>query len=366
MRWKRFALWIMAVLATGQLAVAAGPTSSPMFRHWIVNRMKLSLVGGRVVCNNNNGVWMFGMNPKQVSSDGQIREQISLNGNGIGTGSLAYTYRRGGLKPDQPNDSKEEFGLDLSSDGRFVLRYADKDQPASSFELTQVPGQPVSLSVPGKDKPRVLRAPSIWHLLIIDDEDCRREFLPMLESIRPDWHVGRTARAAEDELVKLSAVSQKSDRKQWETWVSQLGDSHFAVRSRADRNLRDVGPALVGYLNRLDMNQLDVEQKSRIRRIIRDLSAQNGEDTAEHIASMLIEDPLVWLALLSRPEESTRRAAVQQLTALLNIPIAIDPKAEPETQAKARDELRAQIEKKIGVSSKPDDAPKATGGNGKS
>ena len=29
---------------------------------------------------------------------------------------------------------------------------------------------------------------------------------------------------------------------------------------------------------------------------------------------MLIEDPLVWLALLSRPEESTRQAAVQQLT----------------------------------------------------
>ena len=46
---------------------------------------------------------------------------------------------------------------------------------------------------------------------------------------------------------------------------------------------------------------------------------------------MLVEDPLVWLALLSRPEESTRQAAVQQLTVLLNVPIAVDPKAEPDT-----------------------------------
>jgi len=355
----------MVVLATGRLAVAAAPTNSPLFRQWVLNRMRLTLIAGRVVCNNNNGVWMFGMIPKQVSTDGQVREQVTFNGNGLATGSLAYTYQRGGLKADQPNDSKEEFGLEISSDGRFALRYSDKDQPENCFALTQVSGQPISLSVPGKDKPRELRAPSIWHLLIIHDEDCRKEFLPRLDSLRPDWHVDRTARAAEDELVKLSAVAQKSDRKQWETWVNQLGDPRWSVRSRADRNLRVVGPAVLGYLNRLNMSQLDAEQKSRLRRIIRDLTAPTGEDTPEHIASILIEDPLVWLALLSRPEESTRRAAFQQLTALLNMPIAVDPKAAPETQAKARDELRAQIEKIVAETSKPEDAAKPSGGTGK-
>ena len=181
----------------------------------------------------------------------------------------------------------------------------------------------------------------------------------MLESIRPDWHVARTVRLAEDELVKLSAVSQKSDRKQWEAWVDQLGDPEHYTRRRAGRpELRNVGPAILGYLNRLNMSQLDAEQKSRIRSIIRDLSTQSGEDTPEHMASMLIEDPLIWLALLSRPDESTRQAAVQQLTVLLNMPIAVDPKAEPNSQAKARDELRTQIEKIIGEGSKPDDGPK--------
>ena len=116
-------------------------------------------------------------------------------------------------------------------------------------------------------------------------------------------------------------------------------------------NLRDVGPAVLGYLNRLNMSQLDAEQKSRLRRIIRYLSTQTGEDTPEHVASMLIEDPLVWLALLSRPEESTRQAAVQQLTVLLNVPIAVDPKAEPDSQAKARDELRSPDRESLQVGS---------------
>ena len=94
MRWKQSALLILAVTrgdATGrrrradQFALVSPVDPEPH---------KFSLVGGRVVCNNNNGVWMFGM-PKQVSTNGQVREQINFNGNGLTTGSLAYTYQRG-------------------------------------------------------------------------------------------------------------------------------------------------------------------------------------------------------------------------------------------------------------------------------
>lgn len=361
MRWKQFASSIMAmVLAMGQITTAQEPTSSTMYKQWIAQRTKFTVVGGRVV--SSNPFWM-GM-PRQFMKEGPVSEQITFNGNGA-TGSLTYSYscQRSGAQADQPNDPRVEFVLDISSEGRFALRYSDKDHPASYFNFTQASGQPVSLSLPPSDKPRVVRAPTVWHLLIIHPEDCRKQFLPMLESIRQDWHVGHTAQAAEDELVKLAAVSHKSDRKQWETWVNQLGDPQFYTRrDRAERNLREAGPAVLTYLNRLDMGQLDAEQKSRLRRIIRELSRQTGEDTPEHVASMLIEDPLVWLALLSRPEESTRQVAVQQLAILLNVPIAVDPKARPDSQVKARDELRTQIEKIVGAGLKPDDAPKPRDG----
>ena len=367
MRWKPFALWILATAyATGEIAAADAPTNSPMFRQWIIQQSRFSLVGGRVVSNCISGMWMFGR-PPQVMTQGQIREEIQFNGNGI-TGALVYTYQRNAAKTGEPKDPKDpriECVLDISSEGRFILRYSDKDQPEKYFEFTQLPGQPIRLSLAPADKPRVLRAPSIWQLLIIDREDCGKEFLPLLESIRGDWRLARAAQSAEDELVKMAAVSRKSDRKQWEAWVDQLNAPLWTQRNRADQNLRNVGPALLGYLNRLDMSQLDAEQKSRLRRITRDLSTQTGEDTPEHVASMLIQDPLVWLALLSRGDESTRQAAVQQLAVILNVPIAIDPKAEPNSQAKAREELRKQIEKTVGEDSKPGDAPKPAAGSKK-
>jgi hypothetical protein len=340
MRWKRLALWILAAACATSGIAAQEPSSSPLFRQWIAGQNRFALVGGRVV--SRNGPWTFG---GQTATEGPVREQINFGGNGL-SGSLAYLYQRSGGQADQRNDPRVECALDISSEGRFVFRYSDKDHPLKYFHLTQVPGQPVSLSLPPSDKPRVVQAPTIWHLLIIDAEDCRKQFLPMLEDIRLSWHVGLTAQSAEDELVKMAAVSRKSDRKQWDDWINQLGDPQlWTRRERADRNLRDVGPALLGYLNRLDMSRLDAEQRSRLRRIVRDLSTQSGEDTPEHVASILIEDPLVWLALLSRPEESTRQAAVQQLSVLLNVPITVDPKAAPESQAKARNELRKRIEK---------------------
>ncbi len=344
MRWKHLAFWILAtVCAAGEVSAEDGLPNRPVFQHWIVQRTRLIFVGGRI--SNSNGAWMFG-NQSQASTDGPSREQININGNGV-TGSLVYTYRRSGQAAPQ-SDPIVEYGLDMSSEGRFVLRYSDKDHPLKYFNLTQLAGQPLSLSLPPADKPRVLRAPSIWHLLIIHADECREQLLPMLEAMRSDWHVAHTVQAAEDELVKMAAVSGKSDRKQWAAWVAQLGDPLWTRRNRADQNLRDVGPAVLGYLNRLNMSQLDAEQKSRVRGIIRDLSFQTGEDTPDHVAAMLVADPLVWLALLARPEEATRQAAVQQLTIMLNVPIKVDPKAAPDTQVQAREDLRNQIEKIIG------------------
>ena len=72
---------------------------------------------------------------------------------------------------------------------------------------------------------------------------------------------------------------------------------------------------------------------------------------------MLLDAPLVWLAMLSQPEESTRVVAVQRLASLVGAPIAVDPKAPPESQVKAREELRTRIEKIVGESSMSDDTP---------
>ena len=318
-----------------------------LYQNAIARRAHFEMSGGRIL-SNNNGNWMYATGSQAVA-DADTHERISFNGNGM-TGSVAYNYQRTKTVADnKKTENKKDVVLDLaiefSSEGRFFMRYVDKDEPRNYFELLQTPGQPIRLSLPPADKPRVLQAPTVWHLLIVHAEDCRKSVLPRLEALRPEWRVAATVSAVEDELVRLAGSAQKPDRQQWAAWVEQLGDPLCARRERADRKLREAGPPVLGYLNQMKMDHLDAEQQLRIRRIVRVLSAQQGEDTPESIAAILVGDPNVWLALLSRDDEAMRRAAVQQLELILNAPVKIDPKADPAGQAKAREEIRRRIEK---------------------
>jgi phage gp37-like protein len=91
---------------------------------------------------------------------------------------------------------------------------------------------------------------------------------------------------------------------------------------------------------------LDPEQQFRVRRIIDALSGQASDDSPEQVAATLSGDPTVWMALLGRPEPSTRQTAARQLTAMLGEPIGVDPSADPATQQTQRDQLLARIEGK--------------------
>ncbi len=329
-----------------QCPAAEPPMQTQLFQRWITHQARFEISGGRILSNNGN--WSYPAAPK-TDDDADTHERISFNSNGA-TGSVSYNYQRtktvaGSKTTEDKKDIVLELAIEFSSEGRFFMRYADKDGPQSYFDLLQTPGQPVRLLLPPSDKPRVLQAPTIWHLLIVHAEDCRKSLLPRLEALRPEWHIAATASAVEDEMVKLAGSAQKPDRQQWAAWVEQLGDPLCARRERADRKLREAGPPVLGYLNQMKMDHLDAEQQSRIRRIVRVLSAQQGEDTPESVAATLVGDPNVWLALLSRDDEATRRAAAQQLELILNAPVKIDPKADPATQAKAREALSQRIEK---------------------
>lgn len=325
-----------------QVSAAEGPLQSQMCRMWIVNRAHFALSGGRIVNNHGNG-WVFPMGSRSMS-DGDIRESLNFTGNGA-SGAVTYSFQRVKTGADNRKEVELDYGLEFSSDGRFVLRCRDKDDPQGCFEFTQEPARPVRLSLPPADKPRVLEAPTVWHLLMVHRDECRKGLLPRLEALRSDWRIDATLTAAEEELVKLAAGAEKPDRQQWAAWVTELGDPLCTRRERAERKLREAGPAVLAFLNRLNTAPLDTEQQIRVRRVIHALSVQQGEDTPENIAALLIGDPQVWLALLSHKDVAVRRAAVKQLELALNAPVKVDPKADPASQAKAREEVSRQVEK---------------------
>ena len=165
--------------------------------------------------------------------------------------------------------------------------------------------------------------------------------------------MSQTATNLDADLLKLAALGKVPNRQQWSKLVQQLGDNEFTKREAADRSLRTLGPTIVGYLQQLDYASLDAEQQFRVRHIIDSFRGQTVADTPDEAAAMLLGDPLVWLALLDRPQEETRRAAAKQLAALLGEPIAIDPAADPATQKDQREQLRAKLEPAAKTETKP-------------
>ena len=128
--------------------------------------------------------------------------------------------------------------------------------------------------------------------------------------------------------------------------MAQLGDESFAKREAADRALRTGNAGAIAYLRQLDVSQLDTEQQFRVGRILEALAVQNGDDSVDQVAATLATDPALWLALLARPDPSTRRTAARELARLLGQSIPVDPAADPDSQKAQREQLRARIAEK--------------------
>ncbi len=151
-------------------------------------------------------------------------------------------------------------------------------------------------------------------------------------------------RILEAEVLRAAGKTRRPDRARWPALVEELGNNDYAQREFADYQLRAAGPGALEYLQQLNLKELDLEQAVRIRRIIASL-ARRGEEPPEPVANSMVCDPSVWLVLLGRPDPVTRRAAAKQLERLLGSSIPVDPAADPATQTKQREELRARMEK---------------------
>jgi len=238
----------------------------------------------------------------------------------------------------------EEFSVQATGDGQLHVRRAPKrDSTLLPVDFRQSADEPLRLALGPKDEQRVYQAASLWHLFITQPEACRNHLAPLLQVLDKRWDLTKTAQEVESALLRAAAEGNLPDPGRWAALVEQLGDERFARREAADRELRALGRVVFTYLRGLDRGQLDAEQHYRVRRIIETLSDSMENDTPSQIASWLAGDPVIWLALLSRSEESSRRLAAERLEALLGEPVRFDPAADPKTRADQIDEIRSLV-----------------------
>ena len=325
-------LGVLAAALWSVPALAQAPPLTPSLTQATRNGwLRFQVVAGRISLGSSR----LGNINSNSSSSGRT-EKLSIR---FATTGLSLTYEHSTLE--------EEFSVEISSGNRISIRRRGKeDSTIVPVEFTQAPNEPIALALGPDGKQTVYRATTLWHLLMAQPEECRQHLIPLLELLHTGWRLAETAAAMETELLRTASAGQLPDYGRWGLLVAQLADQRFSRRQAADRQLRSAGPIVLPYLRRLDLKRLDAEQKFRVRRIVNSLSRQTGEDTAEWFVSQLVADPDIWLALLARREEATRRLAVRQLEAFLGGPIRFDSTADPAVRRDQIEQLRARIPRK--------------------
>lgn len=297
-----------------------------------LSRVECRIVGGRI----------------KVTSQ-KIGGQVSTafrRGNGQVQESLAIDFGSAWPKIDyQASTAELEIRIAVALGEQIAIRR----EPASGMSgariaLNQQPEGSVELSWQQGDAAVRIAGPTIWHVWLAEPQRCTEELAPLLRLIRPDWDFAAHGAAVERALFDAAGQSWTEHWPRWAELVQQLGDDRFSRRRIADRQLRRAGLAAVPYLQNLDDAQLDTEQRSRIRRIIDHLQRFEDEDTPQRAAIWLVGDSRVWLALLTRDEESVRQTAAEKLAEVLGRSIDFDPAGDAATRAGQLARLRAEIE----------------------
>jgi hypothetical protein len=267
------------------------------------------------------------------------REKLVLNTNDALDASIQYELSGG----------DEHLAVDVVDGQQITIaRRPAKGVKGPSIEFRQPQTGPLTLSVTDGSTIREVKANSLWHMILTEPEMSERYLLPLLEMFRPDWRLMETARAAESQMLRTAAEYRPENLRVWDHLIGELGSERFVERQHADNELRAAGSVVIPYLASLERRRLDFEQWSRIQQIVASADGDE-EDRPETIANRLMPDRHVWLVLLERPSESSRRTAANQLSFLLGSPIAFDPAG---TDAARRSQVAKLAERINGTSPK--------------
>jgi hypothetical protein len=332
---SRFCIALALTLClSGTVATAQSPSPPALVSTVFSQQVSLGIYDGRLFASPHGQV-------QQTFNTGNRQESITV------------MMTENGLTVDDdivaPND---KLSVHLQSDGqvtahRELIAAASTNAVAPTTRIPtivdyrQLPSEPVSLTVTENGETKRIAGDTIWHVMLLEPELCQRHLVPMLELLRANWQLQSMTADLKQALVKMAAVNHGPDRRKWAGFVAQLGDSHYSVRQRAERELRGAGQPALAYLQGLRRKDLDAEQWQRVTEIIESYS-EDREDSAERIAPRLLEDRAIWIAFLADEQESVRQAALAQLRTLIGQNLDFDPASSAEVRTRQLAALRAK------------------------
>lgn len=324
------------LLATLIVAGTCGPVSAdelgmaPSYLQQLKRQMQFRVINGEltVYSRHQRGRWQ-----SRTSRAGH-EEQLNVNTNEF---LPDITYFRN-KKP------LGEFHFTTQKGNRFNIRRESAEITGQvPLEFTQDPDTGATLELTLKGKKQTLHGKTFWHLLLADPDLCRQHLLPLLTPLRDDWPLSNQLARTESLLFSAAVAQNDSRGNTWAQLIDKLGSDQFSVRQGADRALRAAGDAALPYLQSLDFDQLDAEQRFRVRGIIASIAGDGLEDLPETIVPRLASDPEIWYGMLSRDDPVKRRVAHQRLEALLERSLEFDPEGSEATRKAQLEKIRKEL-----------------------
>ena len=242
-------------------------------------------------------------------------------------------------------EDKQEVVAQATETGEVRITQSPKDEKAGVYRsFTQPTRGRISLAFgPENDRTR-LEADSVWHMLLEHPHESREHLYPLLDVLRGGWRWDFRFEKVKNALFRLAEAKSMPDRVEWTKLVEQLASDKFIQRQRAERLLRGYGRAVLPYLQNLDRQKLDAEQKFRIKRIV--LASHGGnDDTPGRVATWLVGDARVWVSLMASEGKERRRLAAAHLSQMLDEKIAFGPDADASIRNKQLEKLRKSLPK---------------------
>ena len=208
--------------------------------------------------------------------------------------------------------------------GDALSAYWRMVEPSGETEVVyrQLPDRVLfSVNGPAGEKRFVQR--SLWHLLICQPELSRRYLLPMLTLCRNKWNLGEQLDQVQQELCRCADTIRLPSRGQLMTWVRQLSSTNRKDRHVAMKHLREVGQPLLAFLDGLNQDHLDREQRHQVSQL-RHVLEYPAVDTPSRVATRLVADVNVWTSLSFHRDVQTRILAAHQLKRLTGHTTAIE------------------------------------------
>lgn len=326
---RRIAILVALVWAPTAAVTIFGQDRLPVSSFSKCSAIRLEMVLGRVmVVPLHRGQLRITSAPENASS---FSESLIVN-NDCATPSVRY----------EQSDDQHSVSVEVVNWRQVtVLCEEFNDASPQTLEFRQPEEGDVHLVIRQGDDRREVCVPSFWHLVLSEPRICQEKLVPILELLRPGWHLADMSERLEAELFHTALSEPRVSRDDLAVLVEQLGSPQFHSRQAADRQLRSLGLVVLPFLDTIAPHSLSGEQRARIRGIRQSLAAATI-DSPDRTAQWLADDEQVWFGLLKHPDPQRRHLAAIRLAAMRSDTIQFDPYGDESYRQEQLAQLRLQ------------------------